>query len=875
MLEFLFKLDVAMHNGFSQPARMMANELQKLGAAGEKMQARLGQVKAYEQLQSQVKTSGTNLEYLRASMTQAALNVQQNRARTEGLAGEYESAKKRVQEWSATMPKNSMMLMTAKKRAEELGRAYRESQKQTAQSEREYEKLYRKVGEGTAVIERQKSQLSGMDSELRKAGINTNNLAGEQDKLTNSMNRLNKAQSRISKIRETLSWGNLKSVFMDAAKVVMPIKPLVKISGDFEEAMQKVKAVGFSSEGADLTQFYQMREQALKLGAETSFTSIQAANAQENLIRAGFNPEQTMQAMPGLLNMAAAEGLDLAQAAAIIAGSLNTIGLKAKDAGKLADMFAYASANSSTNIANIGEAFKGTASTAHAMGVRAEQLTAILMTLANMQIESSEAGTAVSSTFARLSKEPKAVAEALAQYKIAIQTREGYMRELPDIVSELYKVTTPLGAKKRMQAFANVFGLNYSNAMIALAEGALKGDTARYENELRTKAPGQAQRMTNINLDSLNGQLTILGSALDGLKISLGDMFSPLVREGVELLTKAISGLNDIIRQYPKEAKFLTYTITTLASAKAIAGVYNIGKAILSLPAAWLEYSAASVAANTAATAATGATSIAVGVLLFKIGLVIAALAALYVYWDDIKKIAQEVGENTKAAEAQMSFKHEAVDMNGEKHTINIPALRHASGGIMTRAHYGLVAESGPEAIVPLRDKSRGREVLMQAANILGMHIARNDKSGIASQAMNIFTQSMNSDSKSNGQIFMTGAANIIGRYDRTGIASGLMNIITQTQNQNQNNSRRSITEIMNTEGGVLNEERRYTRIHNNDVNHNSNNIMDNRPISNVNVNVSVDGRNSDDMSLASRIAQAVREALSEIMNDNMRLNYA
>lgn len=79
----------------------------------------------------------------------------------------------------------------------------------------------------------------------------------------------------------------------------------------------------------------------------------------------------------------------------------------------------------------------------------------------------------------------------------------------------------------------------------------------------------------------------------------------------------------------------------------------------------------------------------------------------------------------------------------------------------------------------------------------------------------------------------------------------------------------------MNSEGGMLNAGQRYTGINHNDVNHNNNNIMDNRPVSNVNVNVSVDGRNQDDMSLASRIAQAVREALIEIMNDNMRLNYA
>ena len=807
-----------------------------------------------------------NGDSMRTGFSQAsqAMAQMQNKfeqlRQSSGKVGEYQKLRGNIEQ-------TAQKLNQARERVRVLRDQMRQTPQPTAAMKREFTQANIEANKLSQTLLSQRKHLAELGKGLSESGINTRNLTSEQqrltgqmDKLTDAQNKLAQARSRYENIRSKLTWDNMKGTFMQVTAAYGAIKPMVKISADFEEAMQKVKAVGFSSPGADLTQFYQMREQALKLGAETSFTSIQAANAQENLIRGGFNPEQTMQAMPELLNMAAAEGLDLAQAAAILVGSLNTIGLKAKDAGMLADMFAYASANSSTNIANIGEAFKGTAATAHAMGVRAEQLTAILMTLANMQVESSEAGTAVSSTFARLSKEPKAVAEALAQYKIAIQTREGAMRELPDIVSELYKATTPLGAKKRMQAFANVFGLNYSNAMIALAEGALKGDTARYENELLTKAPGQAQRMTDINLDSLNGQLTIIGSALDGLKISLGDMFSPLVREGVELLTKAISGLNDIIRQYPEEAKYLTFTLTALAGAKAVKGVYNIGKAILDLPSAWAAFREASVTANTAATMATGATSFAVGALLFKIGLVIAALGALYYYWDDIKKIAQEVGENTKAAEAQMSFKHEAVDMNGEKHTINIPALRHASGGIMTRAHYGLVAEAGPEAIVPLRDKSRGQQVMMQAANILGMHIARNDKSGIASQAMNIFTRSMISDSDSRSR------------------TQNLMNIFTQTQAQTQaqtqNQTHKNIYEMMNAEGGVINERRRYN-VHNDDVNHDNNSLMADRPVPNVNVNVSVDGRNQDDMSLASRIAQAVREALSDIMNDNMRLNYA
>lgn len=959
MLEFMFKLDVAMSNGFSQPARAMQGEMQKLMNAGQQMQSRLGKVNAYDQMRSKLQASERNLEGVRNAMTRAGLNVNQSRERTAVLASQYESARKRVQEWSQTMPRNSMMLQTARRRADELKKAYQESQTATKNYEREYENLYRKVGEGSAALDSERAKLSEISSEMKRAGIDTNNLAREQEKLKTTMDRLSSAQSKMQRIRETLSYGNLKETFMKTTAAVMPLKPMVKISGDFEEAMQKVKAVGFSSEGADLTQFNEMKAQALRLGAETSFTAIQAANAQENLIRAGFTPDETMKAMPGLLNMAAAEGLDLAQAATIVAGSIRSIGLAANDAEKIADMFAFASANSATNIANIGEAFAGTAGTARGLKVEAEQLTAMLMSLANQQVEASQAGTAMSSTFMRLSKEPKAVADALAKYKVAIMTRNGDMRELPDILAELYKNTERFGSKSQIGAFANVFGANFGDAMFKLAQASLpgkNGELSEYEQNLkniREKSKGQSQRMTDINLDSLNGQLTILGSAIDGVKIALGDMFNPLVRQGVELLTNALSGLNRVLLEFPVASKTVVMTLTALAGMKAASSVLSVGRAILSLPAAWLEYSRALRAASALTGEKVSMISGLFNALLHPVAAlksafmalwgviaahpfmaIITACSLIYAYWDEIKAMGlstwqsvkeagekflswwntlnfaplwenlkavglsawgaiksagekflswwnsidfRAVWENLKASglstwqsvkeagekflawwnsislsdiwqsvidgfnamlnyltEKWQSFKDFFSSLNPmnwfsgaspEQLAVQQKAIQsspqgqnaqniaeryssaykpYASGGILTTPHLGLVAEAGPEAIVPLRDKARGQEVLMQAANILGMN--------------------MNSDSP------------------------GIIRL---------------------SEGGVRNEYRNVFS----SVSDRTDNDVANR-FSNV-INIQVDGRNQDDMNLAQRIAGEIRNVLSEIASENVRLNYA
>ena len=593
-------------------------------------------------------------------------------------------------------------------------------------------------------VQKQMKSIADLGKSLREAGVDTSKLGSEQDRLRSSIDRvkaaqdkLNSARSRYAQLRERLDWGNIKNDVMMILGTYSALKAPIKLSADFESAMARVKAVAFSGEGADLSGFEAMKKQALQLGADTQFTAIQAANTQENLARAGMSAKNIMSAMPAVLDMAAAEGMDLAQAGSIIAKGLGGMNLSGEYAVRLADVLAYTSANSNTNIAMLGEAFKVAAPIFASQGVSMEQLASYLGVLANKGYEGSEAGNAIAAAPLRLAKQNKETLVMLRDLGVAVQTRDGRLRELPDVMIALDQAMKArnYGEVKQLEVIETVFGKNYGKAMMAFMQASAAGDSERMQNGVQNNSFGQAKKMANINLDTLNGQLQILGSAWDGLRTTIGDTFSPVVRQGAELLATVLSDLNNLMKEFPLASSGVVWAFTGLASVKAVKSIWNIGSALVQLPGAWLQVRSAAAAAEGAIQGTAAATKIfgmnlhtALGVL----GLIAFACYEIYQHWEDITAAAQRAGEAISSIDTNKFSAAKAGTLSRSdsdygaavmSSTYMPPEIKpHAFGGIMTRPHIGMVAEAGPEAIIPLTDKSRGVPLVMRAAQILGLN---------------------------------------------------------------------------------------------------------------------------------------------------------
>ena len=735
-LDFVFQLDVFMSNGFKGRISQAEQALKSLDAKVQALQKTTGNISSYQRQQNAVTFASQRLNEMQIRLGTVRNSISDTGDGQSILASRLAAARRKYAELSAVLPKNSQQVKASAKEVKALEEAYAKGEAQLKKFKAEEQKLAEQVSKADQALTAEKSKLAEMQSALERAGVDTSKLGEEQARLAQIIDRSVKAQERYNSIRQRLSWGNIKGAIAELTPVVTALKAPIKLSADFESAMARVKAVAFSGEGADLSGFEAMKNQALQLGADTQFTAIQAAATQENLARAGMSAKNIMSALPAVLDMAAAEGMDLAQAGSIIAKGLGGMNLSGEYAVRLADVLAYTSANSNTNIAMLGEAFKVAAPIFASQGVSMEQLASYLGVLANKGYEGSEAGNAIAAAPLRLAKQNKETQVMLRDLGVAVQTRDGRLRELPDVMIALDQAMKArnYGEVKQLNVIETVFGKNYGKAMMAFMQASAAGDSERMQNGVQNNSFGQAKKMANINLDTLNGQLQILGSAWDGLRTTIGDTFSPVVRQGAELLATVLSDLNNIMKEFPLASSGVVWAFTGLASVKAVKSIWDIGSALIQLPGAWLEVRRAAATAQTAVEGTAAATKIfgmnlntALGVL----GLIAFACYEIYQHWEDITAAAQRAGEAISSIDTNKFSAAKAGTLSRSDSDYGVavmsstympPEIKNAKGGIYSRPIWTWAAEKGPEAIIPLTDKSRGVPLVMKAAQILGLN---------------------------------------------------------------------------------------------------------------------------------------------------------
>lgn len=326
----------------------------------------------------------------------------------------------------------------------------------------------------------------------------------------------------------------------------------VKKFADFDGQMGAVKAVlGKEAQPA----FEDLEEQALKLGATTSFTATQAAEAMENLARAGLDTDQIMSSLGPTLAAAAADGLDLGTAADIVASNMKAFGLEAKDATRIADALAFVSSKTNTNMIGLQEGLKFVAPVARSMGIQLEDTAAALGVLADVGLKGTLAGTGLKNALLKIAKTAKGGKVAIGKYKAEVAfANDGTVNlsgTMLNITQTLQKIKNPL---KRSQAAMKLLGLRGMGA--AAAFDALGKDQEKVNTlfeGMQKRAKGTAAEMQRMRLDTLKGDFTLLTSAIDGMATSIGkalrNFIQPFIKGG-EGITKMIGESAQLITRF-------------------------------------------------------------------------------------------------------------------------------------------------------------------------------------------------------------------------------------------------------------------------------------------------------------------------------------
>lgn len=322
----------------------------------------------------------------------------------------------------------------------------------------------------------------------------------------------------------------------------------IKTGMDFSAQMSRVQAIS----GATADELRALNKVAIKLGASTSFSASEAAAGMENLASAGFDANEIMSAMPGLLDLAAVSGGNVAAASEVAATALRAFGLEASEAGHVADVFAAAAAATNAEALDMGEAMKYVAPVAKAMGQSLEETAAAIGIMSDAGIKGGQAGTALRGALSRLAKPTRIMKASIKELGISFYDTEGNMLPLNKMVGVLQESMEGLTQEQKNQHLVTLFGQESLSGMLALIEAGpekLNELTGSLEN-----SDGAAADMAVTIMDNLKGAIEEMGGAFETFKITLFQKFEEPLKDlaktatdVMNYLTMAFGGKDEMI----------------------------------------------------------------------------------------------------------------------------------------------------------------------------------------------------------------------------------------------------------------------------------------------------------------------------------------
>lgn len=397
-----------------------------------------------------------------------------------------------------------------------------------------------------------------------------------------------------------------------------------KVGSDFQAGMSEVQAISGAT-GGDLKQ---LEEKAKEMGATTKFSATESAEALKYMAMAGWDTNQMVDGLDGVMMLAAASGESLGSVSDIVTDALTAFGLEAKDASGFADLLASASSNSNTNVAMLGESFKHVAPLFGSMGYSAEDAALALGLMANAGIKGSQAGTTLKTAIANLANPTAKMQTAMDDLGISITDANGEMLPFQTIMGDLREKFSGLTEEQKAQKAATIFGKEAMSGMLAIINSS--DEDFEKLTSATTEYNGAAKDMADTMEDNLQGGITKLKSALEGVGIQIFEVLLPHLQSLVEKLQEAVewfANLDPATQETIVKIGLLAAAIgpLLLIGGKLVGGIGSI----ISLAGTVSGAIAVATTGAAAATPAIGGLATAFTVLSGPVGLAVAGIAAV------------------------------------------------------------------------------------------------------------------------------------------------------------------------------------------------------------------------------------------------------
>lgn len=509
--------------------RLQDSFKQKLNAANT------GLGNARKQYEEQAKA----VETLKEKLDIAQKSLDKMKEQGEEGSDSYKKQEKAIEELNNALTKQTTNMLNAQGRVTDWN-------KKVIQAEADVRKNSKALEENRKYLEEAKNSADGCATSIDEFGKSVKQANTEVDDLNTNAGEAGEVFTGIGeKIASAVvmkgvsvaadALGTLKDKAVEAAEYV------VEVGSSFEAGMSEVEAIS----GATGSELETLESKAKSLGSSTKFSATEVAGAMTNMSLAGWSVNQILSGIDGVLQLAAASNMDLADASQVVTDNISSFNLEASQSTHIADMMAYAQANSSTTAAELGGAYKNCGANMNAAGQDIETTTSFLEALANNGLRGSEAGTSLAAVMRDMTSKMKDGKIAIGDTSVAVMDSSGNFRDMTDILKNVENATDGMGDAQKQAALMSTFtsdsikGLN-----MLLNTGA--DQVAGYEDSLRN-CSGAASDMADTMQDNLQGKLTELSSATEGLGIAVYDYISGPLQGGVELLTDVVSGLTDAI----------------------------------------------------------------------------------------------------------------------------------------------------------------------------------------------------------------------------------------------------------------------------------------------------------------------------------------
>lgn len=395
--------------------------------------------------------------------------------------------------------------------------------------------------------------------------------------ISNFTSQLNLAQSQAQRLAlESSKSFQIGSALTGLGKglttaVTLPLMGFaaasIKVGNEFQAQMSRVQAIA----GATAEELGRMKTQAIDLGAKTAFSAKEAAQGMENLASAGFQVNEIMDAMPGVLDLAAVSGGDVAASSEAMASSLRAFGLEANQAGHVADVFARAAADTNAETSDMAEAMKYVAPVAHSMGLSLEETAASIGIMADAGIKGSQAGTTLRGALSRIAKPTKAMVKSMQELGVSFYDANGNMIPLREQIAQLKTATAGLTQEERNRHLVTLYGQNSLSGMLALLDaGPEKLD--KMTNAL-VNSDGAAKEMAETMQDNLASKIEQMGGAFESVAIIVQQILEPALAKIVGAITKVLEAFVNMSPIGQKMVVIFAGMVAALGPLLLIAGM--------------------------------------------------------------------------------------------------------------------------------------------------------------------------------------------------------------------------------------------------------------------------------------------------------------